>query len=59
MYLLAFSFVAALLAILQASTHLRCRFLGLDEHEVHDNDDGDPEEDLLVPKENFSVLKEA
>ena len=59
MYLLAVSFVAALSAILQASTDLRCRFLRLDEHEVHDNDDGDPEEDLLVPKKDFSVLKEA
>ncbi len=34
-------------------------FFGLDEHEVHDNDDGDPEEDLLVPKQDFSILKQA
>ena len=28
------------------------------EHEIHDNDDGDPEEDLLVPKKDVAILKE-
>ena len=37
----------------------RCRFLGFDEHKVHDRDDGDPEEQLFVPKQHFSILKEA
>ena len=33
-------------------------FFRFDEHEVHHDDDGDPEEDLLVPKQNFPILKE-
>jgi hypothetical protein len=60
---LAFSFVAALpdtlLAILQAETNLRCGFLGFNEHEIHDNSDSDPEEHLLMPKQDFAILKEA
>src|SRR5687768_13236889 len=33
------------------------RLLGLGEHEVHDDDDRSPKDDLLMPKEHFAIVK--
>src|SRR5262245_50023327 len=37
--------------------HSLLRFLGFVEHEVHDDDHGSPEHDLLMPEQNFAEME--